>query len=1071
MYCPMAAKPVGPGLLGPGGTGAPGVRSGSGGEEGGTVTKALSAAELVGRAEEIEVLERTLRDARAGCGRTVFVVGEPGIGKTRLLAEVVDRAQRRGMVVLKGRCTTSGPAVPFRPLSEALMSLARTGVTPSAAELGAYLPVLGRLVPDWSTGQIGDQSLVVLAEAVLRLCIEQGSRRGCLLVVDDLHDADPETVAVLEYLSSNVTGQNLAVLATTRPVAGPAYELANSAAQRREGLLLALDRLGEADTRALAAGSLGCLPREVSDRVAHRIFHGSGGNPFVAEELIRAMLAGSELRFQQGAWRLSDAGRAALPFTLVRAVESRAARLGPHGPGVLSTAAVLGRSFPFPVVGECVELTDAELLTYLQGAVADGLLLADERGPSWYAFEHPLTVEALVSRLSPVERTGLSRRAADAVERLYPGLPGSWCHLTARLLRQAGEVTAAARLYHEAAGRALAERGPGTAISVLDEALHMLATTRGTDAAWPREDDAAVPAGQDDAPVPARQDVWDGDARELLETLLLALTDDGRFDRAVRLADRMRGADAVIGPERRIRLHARLAWAAQVAGRWEEGLRQVAAARALLPPNSPRSRTASIDAVEAYLTVGLPEPGRIAASEALARRAIGGAQDLGDPALECQARYAVGFAARRRSLVESNDCFRRTLEIATEANLVVWRNHGLIGLGNNAWIGEADSGPLSYAHEEALRTGWVSLALNAGAMLAFDALLRCDFEWALETIDGSLAETTRLRLHSVTRYLLMLKACVAAHRADRAAMRAALAEFREHGGERSREAPLARGMAELICALLEEDPAEAAAVARELAAALPDDENFFHLIGTHGLMLLLAVLEGRAGPAEVERTRAGQAGQMRWNRQFVELARAVLLGRDGHTREAERAARASLESSAPFPTGRHLGLRLVADAALADGWGDPAGWLLQAEEYFFHHGVPAVASACRAQLRRAGVPVRQRRTGTDRIPGSLRSLGVTAREFDVFQLLAERLSNKSLADRLHISDRTVEKHVASLLGKTGSADRRRLCDFAADALPPAASRSTASDRTESDDTVPERAGSGTGAWRRSGPPG
>lgn len=171
--------------------------------------------------------------------------------------------------------------------------------------------------------------------------------------------------------------------------------------------------------------------------------------------------------------------------------------------------------------------------------------------------------------------------------------------------------------------------------------------------------------------------------------------------------------------------------------------------------------------------------------------------------------------------------------------------------------------------------------------------------------------------------------------APRTGMRAVLAEFRGLGGERSREAPLARGMAELVCALLEEDRAE----------ALPDDENFFHLVGTHGLILLLAVIEVRAGRDEVERTCATQAGQMRWNRQFVELARAVWLGRAERTREAENAVRAAIESSAPFPMGRHLGLRLVADAAMAGSWGDPADWLAQAEEYFFHRGLTAVASA------------------------------------------------------------------------------------------------------------------------------
>jgi DNA-binding NarL/FixJ family response regulator len=93
-----------------------------------------------------------------------------------------------------------------------------------------------------------------------------------------------------------------------------------------------------------------------------------------------------------------------------------------------------------------------------------------------------------------------------------------------------------------------------------------------------------------------------------------------------------------------------------------------------------------------------------------------------------------------------------------------------------------------------------------------------------------------------------------------------------------------------------------------------------------------------------------------------------------------------------------------------------------------------VASACRALLRRSGASVRQRRTGTERVPGSLREYGITLREYEVFELLAHRLANKALAARLHISPRTVEKHVASLLMKTEIRDRGALVEYAAEHL-------------------------------------
>lgn len=965
------------------------------------------ASEIVGRDSEIKALKGVLHDVQHSRGSAVFIVGEPGIGKTRLAAEVTGRALDSGMVVLRGRCTATGPAVPFRPLAEALLSLARQGEAPPVEALGPYLPVLGRLVPEWSNEVDADRSPVVLAEAVLRLMSGHGRGRGCLLVVEDLHDADPETLVVLEYLAANLADQPIAVVATVRTAPSAAFDLANSVSRRRDGFLVPLGRLGEGEVQTFVASCLGCAPLELSPDVSRRVFGNSGGIPFVIEEFVRSMLASGELTCKQGKWQLSGERRSPIPFTLVRAVEQRAEQLGPDGVRILSMAAVFGRSFPISVLRRCADLDEHALLVYLRSAVAVGLLLPDERGPDWYAFEHPLTQEALISRLQPVDRAALCSRAADAVAELHPGMPGTWCHLAARLRRSAGERGAGAVLYLEVARRALAGSGPGTAIAVLDEADRMLGG--------------------------ATEDPADRDThRKLLETLLLALAEDGCFDRAAQVVERLRQVDAGGDLKGQIALHVRLAWAAEVAGRWDEGLRHVEAARAFLPDEASAQDTAPIDAVEAYLAVSGPENGQIGRSEALARRAIEGAEQLDDPALACQGWYAVGFASRGRSLAESDDCFRRTLRIGTDSNLMTWRNHGLIGLGNNAWLAEANTDLLIHARQEALRTGCVSLAHNAGAMLAFDAVLRSEFDRATALLNGSLEETARLQLHSVTRYTLMLRAVVAAHQAKRSQMRSALAEFRSHGGEQSREAPLVRGLAELFCALLEEDHDAAGAVAASITAAQASGGNFFHFSGAHGLVLLLDTVNGRAGWSEFQRISATQAARMRWNRQFVGLSHAVLLGRTGHSAEAQKALRTAVRSAEVFPMAHHLGLRLVADAAVADGWGEPRRWLTEAEDYFYRAGVTSVASACRAGLRRFGVPVRQRRAGTEEIPGQLRAVGVTMREFEVFRLLKDRYGNKALAARLHISTRTVEKHVASLMAKTGLTDRARLCDYAAD---------------------------------------
>jgi DNA-binding CsgD family transcriptional regulator len=202
------------------------------------------------------------------------------------------------------------------------------------------------------------------------------------------------------------------------------------------------------------------------------------------------------------------------------------------------------------------------------------------------------------------------------------------------------------------------------------------------------------------------------------------------------------------------------------------------------------------------------------------------------------------------------------------------------------------------------------------------------------------------------------------------------------------------------------------------------------MAGKNGLGLLLGVLAERNGWAHLEAVQATAGSKMRWNRQFVQLAHAVLLGRDGKAAEAADLVGQALESSELFPMARHLGLRLVAEPAAADAWGEPVAWLRQAEDYFHVAEVPAVASACRSMLRQLGATVSQRRTGSDQVPAHLRQLGITTREYEVVQLLVDRIGNKSIASRLHISPRTVEKHVASLMTKTQQPDREALSSFA-----------------------------------------
>jgi DNA-binding CsgD family transcriptional regulator len=165
---------------------------------------------------------------------------------------------------------------------------------------------------------------------------------------------------------------------------------------------------------------------------------------------------------------------------------------------------------------------------------------------------------------------------------------------------------------------------------------------------------------------------------------------------------------------------------------------------------------------------------------------------------------------------------------------------------------------------------------------------------------------------------------------------------------------------------------------------------------------------------------------------LLAYARAVQAGRGGDVAQAEKLAEAGRQyflGCAPW--WNHILHRLVATAALRDGWGEPVTWLREAAADLDDNGFALVASACRGILRKAGERVpRTRRVGAS-MPPQLRKLGITNRELDVFLLIGQGCSNTEIASRLLISPKTVESHVTSIITKTGLTGRRELVAFAA----------------------------------------
>ncbi len=962
---------------------------------------------MIGRENERRLVQSILNAAQDGRGGAVFVVGEAGIGKSRLATVAADLGFAAGMSIMRGRGSTIGPMVPFRSLTEALMSLLRSRQSIDVTALGPYRPILAQLVPDWGAPSLGTDSgsLVMLAEGVLRLTALAGRQGGCLLILEDLQDADAETLAVIEYLTDNLAAQPTMLLGTVRADPSPALDLARAVTRRGSGALIVLQPLAEPDVHELVGSCLGCAPLDLPSQLAEYVWAGSAGVPLIAVELLEEALASGLLVHEATGWRVTGRLRHRITATLARTIGGRLDLISPHSRDLVSLAAVLGQRFPIALLQGASGMPHRELLSQLHGDVISQFVAPDEETPDWYSFQHSLIADVLLNMLTPGRHRELAAQAAEAVEATYPGFPGEWCQAAAAFRLQAGDPAGAGRLFAEAGRRAFHQGAVSSAVTLLDKALELLATDK----------DARIRA-------------------DAFATQLYALAEAGQVERAMTSAEELEQVTGMLDRTSRARLHTRLAWAAMVGGRSREGLTQVGIARRLLGPDAPDRDTAPVDIVEAHLTLDVPGPGQIQEAERLARRAATHAEAVNEPEVACHAWQLLGALTRSRDPEEATACLEHARLLAVRHGLPIEEIHALIRLGNDDALRDGSLDRLEQVRAQATQFGAVTVRYQAEASIALQTILRADFGAAEKLLDQVLGPTMRLRLLETTRYALLLRAILAAHRARRRDMDAAFGELRRWGGDHAQHTPRAYGLARAWCALLEENRPRAL---RELSLALAAEQKsstIFQLTGRYGLNLLLRAMDGHADLAEHDAITATPASRLRWDRQFAMFAHAVLAGRAGRTEEAERSLATAIALAAPYPTARHIGLRLVAEAAIADGWGAPTQWLRTAEEYFHDHEILAVASNCRTLLRHTGTSVPQRRRGIEDIPGRLRAVNVTVREFETLRLLIDRLSNREIAARLHLSPRTVEKHVASLLVKTGQPDRIALAGFAAGML-------------------------------------
>ncbi len=393
-------------------------------------TRGLSR--FVGRASERAVLDGALAAALAGDGSAVGIVGEPGVGKSRLIREFAAGCAERGVAVHAAAGVAHGRYVPLLPIAalyrdicgvgelddlEAARGRVRAAMlmldTAFADDLPLLFSLLGVGPPAEPTEPTErEQRLIALVTRTVRVL---GHRGPTVLVVEDLHWLDDASALLLDAMIAAAPATRTVLIASYRPEHRAAW---TNAVPHRE---LALAPLGPGETSDLLEhllgqdGSLHGLESRIATRTA--------GNPFFIEEIVQALAEGGHLVGARGGYALtSDLDRVALPATVQAGLTDRIDRLPLREKALVQRMAVIGTTVPEPLLATVAGMKPTALAQALDRlAAARWITVADDDGARAYTFRHPLTQEvAYWSQLSDA-RERAHRDVAAAMEDVYRG--------------------------------------------------------------------------------------------------------------------------------------------------------------------------------------------------------------------------------------------------------------------------------------------------------------------------------------------------------------------------------------------------------------------------------------------------------------------------------------------------------------------------------------------------------------------------------------------------------------------------------------------------------------------------
>ena len=453
-------------------------------------TTPLPRQVFVGRDAEMATLRSGLVAALGGTGGLVLIGGEPGVGKTTLVQQLIREAEQRGALAVFGRCYESEGAVPYSPFVEMLEQalaimppeLIREDLGEDAPEIARMVPELRRRFPD-----IGEplelppeQQRRYFFNAVASFVARASIRFPLMLVMDDVHWADEPTLLLMEHMAALMSKLRIFGVGTYRDVE---LEVARPLAATLERLVRArtVDRLSlKRFDRAAVALMLDALAGQAPpDAIVGAIFEETEGNPFFVEEVFRHLVEEGKVFDDSGAFRADvEVDQLDVPESVRLVVGRRLERLGAEAQKVLAAGAVVGRAFPFVLLEEIADTEAGRLLDVVEEAEAAQVVVAEQRdGDVYYSFAHELIRQTLLSGLSLLRRQRLHLAVANAIERTDEAAVETRPSELANHLLQAGggaDAKRTLRYLERTADRALEAAAFEESLRAVDDALSLV---------------------------------------------------------------------------------------------------------------------------------------------------------------------------------------------------------------------------------------------------------------------------------------------------------------------------------------------------------------------------------------------------------------------------------------------------------------------------------------------------------------------------------------------------------------------------------------------------------------------